>query len=171
MFAQEEGGDEIVSPYQAESRPTAIIDVVFLLLIFFMCSSSFPLLEQRLDTLLPKDKGANAATAPVTKQKLDEIVITVTASPRALRTPIFRIRGFETNNYDELYARLAQIKSIAKSAEEIPPVVIAGKPDCPFAHIIRAMDACAKANMTNIEFRPPMGGPEAGGSDSDHSLL
>ena len=38
---------------------TSMIDVTFLLLIFFMCSIKFKVLEGKLQTYLPKDVGVN----------------------------------------------------------------------------------------------------------------
>ena len=37
-----------------------MIDVVFLLLIFFICTMKFKVLEGKLATVLPKDVGVNA---------------------------------------------------------------------------------------------------------------
>lgn len=39
---------------------TAMIDVVFLLLIFFICTMNFRVIEGRVDTELPKDEGQNS---------------------------------------------------------------------------------------------------------------
>jgi biopolymer transport protein ExbD len=172
FFAQEEGGEEIVSPYQAEGRPTALIDIIFLLLVFFMCATSFPLLEQRLETLLPKDKGMRATVAKQLIQ-LDETVIHVTAvSYQDLRTPKFTIMDWTTSNPNALAERLTQMKNGMGSGTTMPRVVIAGKPDCPFSHVVSALDCCARAKLTNVEFRPPMARyEEAGGSLSDHTQL
>ncbi len=38
--------------------PTSMIDVVFLLLIFFMCASQFRTVEKSLDSLLPRNRGS-----------------------------------------------------------------------------------------------------------------
>ena len=43
---------------------TAMIDVVFLLLIFFMCATKFKIPEGVLRTFLPRDRG-NTSTSPV----------------------------------------------------------------------------------------------------------
>ncbi len=45
---------------------TPMIDVTFLLLIFFLCTLSFRVLEGRLDTNLPKDVGQSSD--PITAQ-------------------------------------------------------------------------------------------------------
>ena len=48
--------DVIEEEYEFEI-PTSMIDVVFLLLIFFMCASNFRTQEKKLDANLPKDEG------------------------------------------------------------------------------------------------------------------
>lgn len=146
--------------------PTSFIDVVFLLLLYYTLTMKFHTLEQRLEAWLPKDKGPNQIQQPI-QTNLDEVVLTVTAVPPTLKVPIFRIRTWETNDVGQLIAQLKQLASAGKDR----PVVINGKPDCPFKHIMSALDACAFANLTKIEFRAPPAGPEAGGSDSDRSRL
>jgi biopolymer transport protein ExbD len=143
--------------------------VVFLLLLFFMISSRFKSLEQRLEANLPKDKGFKQTQQQLIS-RLDEIVIHVTTDARTLQTPIFKIKGTETHQVNELASLLGRIKSATANTKEIPPVVIAGKPDCPFKHIMSALDACGQVKLTNVEFRPPPA-EGGGGSDSDYSAL
>lgn len=47
-------------PDGSEPDLTPMIDMVFLLLIFFMCTLSFKVLEGRLSTHLPKDLGRSS---------------------------------------------------------------------------------------------------------------
>ena len=42
-----------------QELPLSMIDVTFLLLIFFMCSMQFKSVEQKLDADLPKNEGQN----------------------------------------------------------------------------------------------------------------
>ena len=35
------------------------------------------------------------------------------------------------------------------------PVVIDGDGNCPFQHLMSALDACARARLTDVAFRPP----------------
>lgn len=145
--------------------PTSFIDVVFLLLLYFTLTMKFNTLEQRLEAWLPKDKGPNQTAQQL--KNLDELVIRVTAEgPGALlNRPVFQIQDFKANNVSRLAERLTQFRSVADM-----PVVIAGRPNCPFKHIMAALDACAKAKLFKVEFRaPPAQG--AGGSDSDYDLL
>ncbi len=52
---------------------TPMIDIIFQLLIFFMCSMPFKKLEGKLNSWLPKDKGLNPVSVP--KPELQEIRI------------------------------------------------------------------------------------------------
>ena len=52
---------------------TPMIDVVFQLLIFFMLSIKFKVLEGKLSAFLPKDVGVNTSPA-VPKDKVDAVV-------------------------------------------------------------------------------------------------
>ncbi|MEZ5979271.1 MAG: biopolymer transporter ExbD, partial [Planctomycetota bacterium] len=61
--------DEIANQ-KADMEMTPMIDVTFLLLIFFMCTIKFKKLEGKLASYLPKDMGLNNAIVdPV--EKLD----------------------------------------------------------------------------------------------------
>ena len=145
--------------------PTSFIDIVFLLLLYYTLTMKFHTLEQRLEAHLPKDKGPQNVAQQV--KNLDEVVINVTAAGtgRLLDTPVFSIREWESNSANQLAQRLKQLRQAADM-----PVVINGKPNCPFKHIMSALDACAWADLRKVEFRAPpaVGG---GGSDSDYSPL
>ncbi len=161
------GSSKMLKEMTAEeewSIPTAMIDVVFLLLIFFMLASKFRVMEQRLDAFLPKDKGPQ--NIQTTVRQLDEIVIHVTAEKQGgLRTPQYRIKGFSTADPNVLTAKLKQLKSVSDM-----PVVIDGRPLCPFRHVMAALDACARAGLTKVEFRPPPAA-DGGGDDAHYKQL
>jgi biopolymer transport protein ExbD len=140
--------------------PTSMIDVVFLLLIFFLCASKFRQLERRLDAFLPKDKGPQAIQTTV--RQLDEIVLHVTAlESRDLQVPQFRIRNWSTHDPNELAGHLKRLQQVGDM-----PVVIDGRPLCPFRHVMTALDCCARAELTKVEFRPPPA--KDGGGDKSH---
>ena len=50
---------------------TPMIDVTFLLLIFFLCSIKFKILEGKLQTYLPKDVGVNTTPQDKMLEKID----------------------------------------------------------------------------------------------------
>ncbi|MFT5731702.1 MAG: biopolymer transport protein ExbD [Paracoccaceae bacterium] len=61
--------DEIMEE-KCELQMTPMIDVTFLLLIFFMCTLKFKVLEGKLGAYLPKDVGVNTSEAEP-KEKVD----------------------------------------------------------------------------------------------------
>ena len=61
---------------ECEMEMTPMIDVVFLLLIFFMCTLKFKTLEGKLSAYLPKDVGVR----PIKQPPLDKVDILVRVS-------------------------------------------------------------------------------------------
>ena len=57
---------------ETKMEMTPMIDVTFLLLIFFLCTIKFKILEGKIPAYLPKDVGVN--TTPIDKQ-LEKIEI------------------------------------------------------------------------------------------------
>jgi biopolymer transport protein ExbD len=141
------------------SLPTSMMDVVFLLLIFFLCATQFRQLEQRLDAFLPKDKGPQSVATTV--KQLDDTALEASN----LEIPEFRIREFKTTNPNDLYGHLAQLKQVGDM-----PVVIDGRPLTPFRHVMTALDCCARAGLTKVEFRPPPA-KDGGGDDAHYRPL
>ncbi len=140
-----------VKELTAESEwglPTAMIDVVFLLLIFFMCASKFRVLEQRLDAFLPR--GGPGRPPPPIRPIREPLVIKVYTLKSAPGRPHFQIRSWATHDPNELAAQLMRLPRPAKYR-----VVIDGDGNCPFQHLMSALDACARAKLTDVAFRPP----------------
>ena len=59
-----------IAEEESKLEMTPMIDVTFLLLIFFMCTIKFKTLEGKLEAFLPKDVGVNSSDAPP-KEKID----------------------------------------------------------------------------------------------------
>jgi len=65
-----------ISQEDSELDMTSMIDVTFLLLIFFMCTLKFKTLEGKLAAYLPKDVGVNTSDAePIEKVEITLRVI------------------------------------------------------------------------------------------------
>ncbi len=144
FFGKSRVARELTAERQWE-LPTSMIDVVFLLLIFFMCASRFRVLEQRLDAFLP-----NKGDGPPPVRIDVEIPIRVTALESAPQVPRFQVERWVTHDANELAARLMRLPRPAKYR-----IVIDGEGNCPFRHLMSALDACARARLTNVAFRPP----------------
>ena len=126
---------------KAQSNMASMIDVVFLLLIFFMCTSSLVRPEKALPSRLPKSgqsaEGAQALLDPV------RIDLSLTKEGRVSMTcdelPCATVR--------DLVAMLG-----ARGALGDPPVIIAGGANVPFGSMVAALDACHLAGLTRVAF-------------------
>ncbi|MFH2001159.1 MAG: biopolymer transporter ExbD, partial [Planctomycetota bacterium] len=56
---------------EVEIQMTPMIDVTFLLLIFFLCSIKFKLLDGKMQTYLPKDVGVNSTPIEDELEKIE----------------------------------------------------------------------------------------------------
>lgn len=113
---------------------TPLIDVVFLLLIFFMVSTSFKK-ETKVSLTLPEANGetldANAESIEVTVTKTGEIFV----------------NGNGLVNRD-----VATIKNAIKqtSTDTQTPVIISADAAAPYQAVITVMDAAGQAGFNNL---------------------
>lgn len=142
---------------------TAMIDVVFLLLIFFMCATKFKVPDYRLDALLPRDKGLRSVQVKPPKE-LPEFRITIDPitplpSEGKLRAT-FRIGRDMMVRYDQLDEIVKReywvIKNDARYHGENIPAVIDGHKDVDFQYVIKAINSCIGAKVDEVNFAPPI---------------
>jgi biopolymer transport protein ExbD len=86
---------------KCEMEMTPMIDVTFLLLIFFVCTIKFKTLEGKLAAYLPKDVGVNASDAEP-KEKID-ITLKLKAAGRKVEA-----RRLEKDNIEVKWNSIAQ---------------------------------------------------------------
>jgi len=114
-----------------------MIDVVFLLLIFFMCTTSFRKLEKDVPAHMPEVGRGR-------QQDFDPVRILVVARDPA--SP-WRCNDQGCPTVDVLVARLRALRSIADV-----PVVIEGRKNPKFGDMVRALDACYQADFHRVAF-------------------
>jgi biopolymer transport protein ExbD len=119
---------------EAALNLTPMIDVVFLLLIFFMVATSFLDPEREIDVDLPTADSAGAVERPP-----DEIVITVRADGAVL------VQG-EARDRDAL---LALLRTAAQHDPDTP-VTIRGDRSARHEAVVGVMDACGTAGLYNL---------------------
>jgi biopolymer transport protein ExbD len=133
---------------------TAMIDVVFLLLIYFMAATEFKLGEEiyRLD--LPQ-RGAPADPFVLPREPL-RIVLTSTGPACLIRLagPYAQPAGF-----DELYGFLRENRRAAGVVgglfEADHPIIIEPTATTRWEHAMEAFNAAVRARYTNVTFAPP----------------
>jgi len=125
------------SPEELELNITPLIDVVFLLLIFFMVSTTFEH-ESEVNITLPK------ASKEIAQAKPDAINVAIDAQSR-----IF------INNKELLNSRISTIKEalydIAVDLEDAP-IIISADEETPYQIVIRTMDAARQLGLVKITF-------------------
>jgi len=113
---------------------TPMIDVVFLLIIFFMVATKFAEVERDIDLQLPEVAAANPQSS-IPKQRVVCVLHDgqVTLDDQKL-------------SLDELKRQLAQAQ------REFPQlsVVIRGDASCAFQHVAATLAACKEANISEL---------------------
>lgn len=113
----------------ARISSTAMIDVVFLLLVFFVFTVSPQDLLARLDA----SSGAGGGSGDIPVLKIDVLEDGYMLNRKAVQEP-------------ELIRLLSRFGKISPDMG----VVIACRPGSPHAHLIRALDACTGAGLENV---------------------
>jgi biopolymer transport protein ExbD len=121
-----------------ELNLTPLIDVVFLLLIFFMVSTTFDK-ESRIKIELPQ-----AATQDERDKQESVIDITIDVSGR------FYVNQNEVIN-TELDTLMRAIGKAAKEQRDLP-VIISADANSPHHSVIKAMDAASQLGFVNMTF-------------------
>lgn len=146
---------------------TPLIDVTFLLLIFFMCAMKFKTLERKVAAFLPKDRGLAK-----TKIKLEEKAKITVELKRTKQEKVTRVKlldseiGVDEQGFQLLNQQIAQIHR-SPGNEDLPGEIHAWA-WVPHADVIKAIDAFMAADITDITFigAPPQGVAHSGPGDA-----
>lgn len=140
-----------------ELNLTSMIDVIFQLLIFFMCATKFKSLEGKFSSYLPKDVGLESSV--VINPNLDEVRIKLHFNESAQTTMLTRIEIILSNlkryhlaSWEEL-AQDMQAKRAEHKASNIKiPFIIDPDSKVPLQAVIYALNACRKARIEDVRF-------------------
>jgi biopolymer transport protein ExbD len=132
-----------------ENMMTSMIDVVFLLLIFFLCASA----GRRSESLLPADlgggDGAPGAVQAAAPALLDEVWIAVTLGANG--RPVMTLNATPYEQFAALETVLSQLAEIAPES----PVVLDIGPKVPAGEMITLYDTCRRAGFETVNFNVP----------------
>lgn len=123
-----------------------LVDVVMVVLIFFMMGAAFSSGEAGLTTRLPADVGSRPGRAPAEPAPI-QIDLIAAADAAACRIAIDR-RPFEPASFDALAAELRRRTAAAPSVR----VVISAGSRVRFQHVISALNACVQAGIADVRF-------------------
>jgi biopolymer transport protein ExbD len=155
---------------EPQSFFTSMIDIVFLLLIFFMCATRFRQVEQRLDAFLPKDEGQ--MNVPVEQMKKpDEIRILIKDNITARQSDSFNVRAMRAATFflhskdSQEFTDVNQLEPPLRAAAAANPeqaVIIVPADEVrdhdqlvPFFNVVAVMDVAKRAGIKTIKFQAP----------------
>ena len=127
---------------------TPMIDVVFQLLIFFMCATKFKTLEGKLLAYLPKDKGLK--NVKVEEQKLP-IRVTMMWNVATQQAKVYVGQTFtgiaDQGGLDKARNKVREIKATGTDKAEID-----AQPDLPFRYVVECLNMLITTNVKEISF-------------------
>lgn len=146
---------------------TSLIDIVFLLLIFFMCATKFKQTEQRLDCFLPTDEGQMPSQAPL--KKPEELTIFIkddvnarngAFERRAIRRATYYLMSRDATPVSDPNQLLSKLTQLAANPEQ--QVLIALYDEyrekdqlVPFFNVVALLDVCKMAGIETVKFQAP----------------
>lgn len=140
---------------------TSMIDVVFLLLIFFMCATKFREPEGVLKTYLPRNRGGNSGSAPLKKGcriTLGRNGATVIAQADEKEIDTLLPGQFEkaigvdgSPSLDQIERHIADRRALQAEL----PIIIDFAPDTPWHYVIGVVNICKKLGLTDVAFAAP----------------
>lgn len=119
-----------------------MVDVVFVLMLFFMASAGMQVAEKELSINLPSGTAAANSDTPTTP-----IIVTVAADGAVA------INGtsFDPTNSTELTGTREKLKELMSFGSK-DPVIIQPAPEARQEQIVRVLNAAAAAGVQNLSF-------------------
>ncbi len=129
-----------------DANLTPMIDVLFQLLIFFLCATKFRLLDGRLATFLP-DRGEPSAC--VTLREELRLVLRQDAGSGATRV----LLGERTlHSEDEIRTTVAVLYDEFRRVGTKVDVLLESDPSVPVQAVVTVMNACIRAGISDVGF-------------------
>ncbi len=124
-----------------ELSMTSMIDVVFLLLIFFLVTTTFVRPEkQLLSSIKVQEKNVDE-----TVSDLEPAIVEITSSGEAVR---FRLGALVTTKLDEVEKVLKRFENKADGA------FVKVDDEVPFDHVAQVIAACRRAGFSMVAYLP-----------------
>jgi biopolymer transport protein ExbD len=146
------GGNQEENPVAI--NVVAMVDIIFCLCLFFMCSLKFKPLDAKFDSWLPKDKGGAPSTN--VNQIQDEIRVIMSWNKEANK--LERLFGQQvvppTEEGDAKLKRLIEesYKDYKARGNPNAPVILDAGPAVPWFHVVAVMDIAKDAGVQKLEF-------------------
>jgi biopolymer transport protein ExbD len=136
---------------EAPMELTPMIDVTFLLLIFFLVTLKFKVLEGKLPTFLPKDVGVNASPVQDLLEKLEVYLVpggtTQTRDGGTLNMQV-SLQGVKVPSLLTFHDRLAAMRARDPELK----VTLYPQKGINYEQVVKVVDECVRAQLTDITF-------------------
>jgi biopolymer transport protein ExbD len=127
---------------------TSMIDIVFLLIIFFMVATEFNEMEQDIDLEIPQVASAGMPSV---------------SPPKPLTVAVFADGRIELDQQTVTTAELTSQLAAARQANPQVSVIIRGDARCEFQAVAGALAACREANIEELGITVHIAGQPTGG--------
>ena len=127
---------------KVELSMTSMIDVVFLLLIFFMVTSSFVKTERNLDPSIKLRESSSSDSSRDLEPAIVEVV-------RGDESFVYRLGGRALTSTDQLTSLLRQFPN------KLDGAFVRVSDEAPFRMTAAAIQACKDAGFTLVSYVPP----------------
>ena len=130
-----------------DAAMTPMIDVVFLLLVFFVWTASFQIIEQILPSELSSQMGTEPTdfTDPPPDSDFDRVVVRIGWDGA---NPNWKLNELPVNSIAQLRDQLIAISGIKSDA----PVILHPDGQVPLGFVIEAYDVCKLAGFLQVSF-------------------
>lgn len=127
-----------------DTKMTPMIDVIFQLIIFFLCTTGFATRESILATELPPD-GAVATEPAVTLDEIGPVRLEVLGAGEDVR---YRVNRQPLANLETVLERLTQVARVAPAT----PLILDVGSAVAIGKVIEIYDGTLNAGITKIHF-------------------
>lgn len=137
---------------------TPMIDVTFLLLIFFMVATKFKTKEGSLKSYLPKDRGMAAAPATPETREVRVVLLwdgnNCHMKVNKQEYDTVEMHDGPSPNFEQLAEDLREIAKEYHNPDrpDGQPVIIDAKKQVPVKFVIRALNACKVGGIKDVTF-------------------
>lgn len=135
-----------------------MLDVTFLLLIFFICTIKFKTLEGRLDAYLPKDMGSQRTSS----ETLENIEVRLRPKDNVTNVYVGRtlVERITSQDKEEDISRSltklqAEIRRVNRALQEESPCIIDPDPQTPHGHVVAVLNTIMAEELEKVTFTMP----------------
>lgn len=164
---------ESEGPVEAKCDLTPMIDVTFLLLIFFVLNIKFKVEEGEVENFLPKDKGMLDGSPSLNLDNCRVKLLWVAANGSPIRNKDEESQGYvvvkignrpfnavkdltdsnihQSSVWSEVHQHIEKFKERNRGSKK-SPVIIDARPQVPYQYVARALNEVIRAGVDDVTF-------------------